>query len=126
MPEDNLPDVRRAISGQFYREQFMQRFFSIFIYSIYLLECPRGHPYLVTEVSTLDWLPCLVAGFTLCLCSVADQWLHTHAIVVLKLVGMTMFWLQLTLQQERKCFSFYDCKSRLNNICLNKIIWNVL
>eukprot|EP00731_Ephydatia_muelleri_P024235 Em0016g506a len=30
MPEDNLPDVRRAISGQFY-------------------QCPRGHPYLVTE-----------------------------------------------------------------------------
>ena len=119
MPEDNLPDVRRAISGQFYREQFMPEFFSIFIYSIYLLECPRGHPYLVTEVSTLDWLQGLVAGFTLCLCSVADQWLHTHAIVVLKLVGITMFWLQLTLQQERK--SFHSMSVRVDNICLNSV-----
>ena len=50
MPQDSLPDVRNAIGGgQFYGK--MSLCIQFLLYFDYLLECPRGHPYFVSEVA---------------------------------------------------------------------------
>ena len=49
MPEDSLPIARAALGGQFYgikNPLLLQLKYSHFL----LIECPRGHPYHVSEV----------------------------------------------------------------------------
>ena len=55
MEEDHLQEVRRALGGTFYGVQVANKLILnayLHMYVVmYLIACPRGHPYYVGEVS---------------------------------------------------------------------------
>ena len=53
MPQDALPEARRILGGAFYGNSLLH--FSNF--TVFTVECARGHPYFIGEVS--DHIQCV-------------------------------------------------------------------
>jgi len=58
MPEDHLPEARRVLKGAFYGAYSSLTILLVHcvmnvVVLICIPECPRGHPYLVGDVSAL-------------------------------------------------------------------------
>ena len=53
MSEDFLPMARSALTAHDTRGKFYGEHIAILLTFLYLIECPRGHPYFVSEVDLI-------------------------------------------------------------------------